>query len=596
MRYNFAPAPARVSARVQPAGSADHRGSGPFHPDDRTAENRTAENRTMADTPTPFPRRRLPPPALTRRALFGVAGLAAPLLTKAQTAQSVTRGPYLLTPTPTSITVRWRTAVATSSVVRFGTSSGSLGSTAGTLTNSSTEHSVTLTGLAANTRYYYSVGNATGALAGGTSAYTFLTFPLAGSTRASRIWVIGDAGTGFADQAATRDAYATYATGTTTHLWLQLGDNAYDYGLDSEYQARMFDAYPAMLRSVATLSTIGNHDTNQATSPASTIPYFSIYDAPSAAQAGGVASGSTRYYAFDMGNIHVVCLDSMTSSRATAGAMLTWLKADLAANTKPWVIAYWHHAPYSDGSHRSDSSSETQMTEMRTNAVPILEGYGVDLVMSGHSHVYERSCLINGHYGLSTTLTARMKYNAGNGREDGDGAYLKPLGMVANRGTVYIVNGASGGADPGTLKHPAMVYSAQRAGSVVIDLSDNRMDVKYVGASGGVLDYFTILKTASAPNPPAPNLAPTVALTAPTPGSGFVAPANITLTAAAADSDGGIAKVELYRGSTRVATLTAAPYRYVLQKVARGSYTFTAKAYDLEGAVTTSAPVTVTVR
>lgn len=550
----------------------------------------------MADAASLPPRRRLPPPALTRRALFGVASLAAPLLARAQTAQSVTRGPYLLTPTPTSITIRWRTAVATSSIVRFGSSTTALTSTGGTLTNSTTEHSVTLTGLSANTRYYYSVGDATSTLAGGSPAHTFLTFPTAGSTRASRIWVVGDAGTGFADQVATRDAYATFTGSNATHLWLQLGDNAYDYGFDAEFQARMFDVYPTMLRSVATLSTLGNHDTNQSTSPAATLPYFAIYDAPSAGQAGGLPSGSTRYYAFNLGNVHFVCLDSMTSSRSASGTMLTWLKNDLAANTLPWVVAYWHHAPYSDGSHRSDSSSETQMNEMRTNAVPILESYGVDLVMSGHSHVYERSCLLNGHYGLSTTLTVRMKYNPGNGREDGDGAYLKPLGMVGNRGAVYIVNGASGGADPGTLKHPAMVYSAQRAGSLVIDVSGNRMDVKYIGATGGVLDYFTILKTASAPNPPPPNQAPTVALTAPTPNSSFVAPANITLTAAATDSDSGIAKVEFYRGSTLVSTVAAAPYRYVLQKVARGSYTFTAKAYDIEGAVTTSAPVTVTVR
>jgi hypothetical protein len=553
----------------------------------------------MADQPSSVParRRRLPPPTLSRRALFGVVGLAAPVLARAQTVvQSVLRGPFLVVPTPTSMTVRWRTAVATSSIVRYGTSVTGLTDTAGNFTNSTTEHSVTLTGLSPDVRYYYAVGDAGTTLAGGDASYSFRTFPTSGTTRASRIWVVGDAGTGFADQTAARDAYAAYTGSNPTHLWLQLGDNAYDHGLDADFQARLFGVYASMLRSCPTLSTIGNHDTDQSTAPAATIPYFSIYDAPSAAQAGGLASGSTRYYSFNLGHIHFVCLDSMTSSRATTGTMLTWLKNDLAANTLPWVVAYWHHAPYSDGSHISDSTSEVQMTEMRTNALPILESHGVDLVLGGHSHVYERSCLINGHYGLSSTLTARMKYNAGNGRLDGNGAYLKPLGKVGNRGAVYIVNGASGGADPGNLKHPAMVFSAQRAGSVVIDVSGNQMDVKYIAATGGVLDYFTIQKTANAPDPPPPNVAPTIALTAPTSGSSFRAPANITLTAAATDADSGIAKVEFYRGSTRVATVTTAPYLHVLPKVARGSYTLTAKAYDKEGAVTTSAPVTVTVR
>jgi hypothetical protein len=274
--------------------------------------------------------------------------------------------------------------------------------------------------------------------------------------------------------------------------------------------------------------------------------------------------------------------------------MLNWLRADLAANTRAWTIAYFHHAPYSDGSHSTDNSWEIEMAQMRQNALPILESYGVDLVMGGHSHVYERSCLLNGHYGLSSTLTSRMKINSGNGREDGTGAYVKPLGSVANRGTVYIVNGAGGGADPGSLRHPVMVYSAQRAGSVVIDVAGNRLDVKYLASNGAILDYFTILKAADAPPPPA-NQPPTIAITAPTPGSSFRAPASITLTAAATD-DGSIARVQFYRGSTLLATVTTAPYRFVWSKVARGSYTLTAKATDNEGAVTTSAAVTVTVR
>lgn len=545
----------------------------------------------MSDDRTPALRRRVP--SLSRRALFGMVGLAAPLLGRAQTALSVTRGPWLQVPTPSGMTVRWRSSVASDTVLRYGLSAGALTSSV-TLSESVTEHAVTLTGLAANTRYYYSVGSSAGTLAGGNSAHSFRTLPLAGSTRATRVWVIGDAGTGFPDQSAVRDAYAAFTGSSPTHLWLQLGDNAYDAGTDAEFQARMFDVYAAMLRSSPMLSTLGNHDTVQSSSPPSSLPYFSIYDAPSAGQAGGVASNSVRYYAFDVGNIHFVCLDSMASSRATTGTMLTWLKADLAANTKAWTIAYWHHAPYSDGSHQSDASSETQMREMRANALPILESYGVDLVLGGHSHVYERSCLLNGHYGLSNTLTSRMKIDSGDGREDGTGAYRKPLGPVANRGTVYIVNGASGGADPGALNHPAMVSAALTAGSVVIDVAGNRLDVQYLTGAGNVLDYFTILKSDDAPPPPA-NQPPTVAITAPTPGSRFVAPANITLTAAVTD-DGSVARVQYYRGSTLLATVTAAPYRYVWQKVARGSYTLTARATDNEGAVTTSAALPVTVR
>jgi 3',5'-cyclic AMP phosphodiesterase CpdA len=90
--------------------------------------------------------------------------------------------------------------------------------------------------------------------------------------------------------------------------------------------------------------------------------------------------------------------------------MLTWLKADLEANSRDWLIAFWHSPPYTKGSHDSDNLFDNlgNMTEMRENAVRVLESYGVDLVMCGHSHIYERSYLINGHYGFSDSLEPEM--------------------------------------------------------------------------------------------------------------------------------------------------------------------------------------------
>ena len=55
----------------------------------------------------------------------------------------------------------------------------------------------------------------------------------------------------------------------------------------------------------------------------------------------------------------------------------TWLRTDLAANTNRWTIAYWHHPPYSKGTHDSDSIYETELSEMRQNFNPILEAGGV---------------------------------------------------------------------------------------------------------------------------------------------------------------------------------------------------------------------------
>ncbi|MFI7423388.1 glycoside hydrolase family 48 protein [Nonomuraea sp. NPDC049684] len=91
------------------------------------------------------------------------------------------------------------------------------------------------------------------------------------------------------------------------------------------------------------------------------------------------------------------------------------------------------------------------------------------------------------------------------------------------------------------------------------------------------------------------NTPPTVALTSPTAGQTYTAPATVAIAANAADADGTVAKVDFYQGSTLLGTDTSAPYGYTWQNVAAGSYSITAKATDNGGATTTSAPVGITV-
>jgi len=94
---------------------------------------------------------------------------------------------------------------------------------------------------------------------------------------------------------------------------------------------------------------------------------------------------------------------------------------------------------------------------------------------------------------------------------------------------------------------------------------------------------------------PTGNKAPTVNITAPASGTSVAAPATITIQATATDSDGTIAKVDFFNGSTLLGTATAAPYSFAWSNVAAGSYTLTAVATDNGGAATTSATVSITV-
>jgi acid phosphatase type 7 len=416
-------------------------------------------------------------------------------------AAELVRGPYLQLGTPTSVAVKWRTDVPTDSLVRYGFDPGDPADLVidHELT---TEHEVTLADLAPDTKYFYSVGSTEQILAGGEPVFYFRTFPIPGRARPTRIWAIGDCGTaafGHPGSAMVRDAYYSIAGTNHTDVWLMLGDNAYSYGTDEEYQIAVFDTYREILRNTILWSCLGNHET-YGLSQGGRFAYHDIFSLPAAGEAGGLGSGTENYYSFDHANVHFVCLDSEISDLSTNGAMWTWLEADLAANTNEWLIAFWHSPPYTMGSHNSDDliDSAGRLIFMRENFVPLLESHGVDLVLGGHSHSYERSYLIHGHYGYSFSLMPEMVNDSGDGRPSGTGAYLKPI--AGGPGTVYVVAGSSGWATHLQGQHPAMYVTLLEMGSMILDINGNRMDARFLRETGATEDHFTIIK-GGAPEP-----------------------------------------------------------------------------------------------
>ncbi|HTD67706.1 MAG TPA: metallophosphoesterase family protein [Candidatus Limnocylindria bacterium] len=416
---------------------------------------------------------------------------------------TVLRGPYLQVGTSSNIIVRWRTTSETNTVVHYGTSLGALNQFA---SNSApvTEHEIKLTSLLPDTKYFYALGTSTSLV--GEAGCHFVTAPAPGMAKPTRIWAIGDFGTGYAAQYNVRDAYTNFTGTRHTDAWLFLGDNAYNSGFDEEYQSYCFNVYSNELKRMVVWPTVGNHETAQIQALSDDFDYYRIFTMPMAGEAGGVPSGTEHYYSYDYANIHFIVLDSMTAIyRDTDSSMAEWLRADLADTTQDWIIAYFHHPPYTKGSHNSDTESE--LIEMRAQILPILEAGGVDLVLSGHSHCYERSFLIDGFYGHSSTITSSHLVNPGDGRTTGDGAYLKTAGGTnAGGGTVYVVDGSSGGqGGGGNLNHPAMFFSVLTYGSLVIDIDGLRLDATFVTADGTVDDTFTILK-GDLPGDPQPTM------------------------------------------------------------------------------------------
>jgi hypothetical protein len=433
-----------------------------------------------------------------------------------EAAPGLVRGPYLQMGTPSSMIVRWRTNVFTDTRLAYGLVQGVLDEVISDPTPK-IEHEVLITGLAAGTKYYYEVGNASGTSAGNDAEHFFKTSPLPGSREATRIWVIGDSGEcalnsqGCTDATAVMNEYLTWVSehgGRLADLLLILGDNAYNIGTDLQYTEGLFEVFGDVLRNHVLWPVPGNHEFGASDSPSQTGPYYEAFTLPKAGEAGGIASGTEAYYSFDFANIHFATLDSHDTPRTApanpesnvcpggggGGAMYNWLCADLATTDQDWIFTFWHHPPYTKGSH--DSDAETQLQQMRQRFNPVIEAHGVDLNLTGHSHSYERSVLLDGHYGNSASYNpGSHAKDPGDGDPEGDGAYQKPsLGPDPNQGAVYSVVGSSSKNTGSLTQHPVMAYWENYEGSLVIDVACNQLDGYFVNKDGAENDHFRIFK------------------------------------------------------------------------------------------------------
>lgn len=471
---------------------------------------------------------------LVRSPVFSAALILAAAGISVLEAADVLRGPYLQSAAADRMTVCWRTDVDTTSELSYGLSPDALPPPV-VEPGTRTEHAITLTGLLPATRYYYRVQGTPAAgspVNVGGSGQWFKTAPAPGSRAPVRIWVVGDAGYNSPAAVNSLNAYlnATALQAKSTDLFMMLGDNAYVEGTDSQYQYSVFNRYAPLLQNTPVWSAFGNHDSYSSTHLDSLgnrdylgpVPYDSIFHFPSGGECGGVPSGSERYYSFNHGNVHFICLDTNTPGNCddvpggTPG-MVDWLEADLSSCSADWIIAFMHQGPYTKGQSH-DSDVDWDMRRTRDYVVPILESYGTDLVLCGHSHVYERSGLIDGHYGMSSTWNeATMRKWPGNGSDlggvDAAGAFVPGLGLAggayqkaaatARSGTVYSVVGASSlahlwvngsSATVNPAPHPAHQVSLLVTGSMVIDIDGNKLHAQYLDDTGAVRDDFTLLK------------------------------------------------------------------------------------------------------
>ncbi|WP_166996014.1 metallophosphoesterase [Pseudomaricurvus alkylphenolicus] len=434
----------------------------------------------------------------------------------AEESASMIRGPYLQMATPDSITVVWRSDKPIEPVVRYGLQLGKQEQTeednvfrriAPVVDKTPAEHfarlhsaepntyqyEMTLTGLQPETKYFYSVWDGDKPLADADKNRFFETHPAVGESRNTRLWVVGDSGTGTPEQHKVYQTALDYVAKTKApiDLYLHVGDMAYTSGEDKEFQKNFFDIYQPTLQNTVVWPSMGNHEGFVSSGKTADGPYYDAYVTPTGGEAGGVPSGTEAYYSFDYGNIHFICLDSHDLDRFPDGLMARWLERDLQATEAEWLIAFWHHPPYTKGSH--DSDTQDWGIEMREHIMPILEKHGVDVVFTGHSHVYERSMLIDKAYHTPTTSEG-VVLDDGDGHMHGDGAYHKSHGLNPHEGTAQIVTGHGGAPLARIGAMPVMRQSILEHGSMIIDIEGDTLTAKNIGVSGRVIDEFHLVK------------------------------------------------------------------------------------------------------
>lgn len=151
---------------------------------------------------------------------------------------------------------------------------------------------------------------------------------------------------------------------------LTLGDNQYPTGAIEDFQDS-YDPSWGRLKSI-THPSIGNHEGLGK-------GYYTYF---------GAAAGTPErgYYSFDIGEWHLIALNSNTECQIVAcdstSAQLAWLREDLAAHPSLCTLAYWHHPRFSSGRHQNNKVMSPIWEELYAS--------GVDVVLSGHDHDYER--------------------------------------------------------------------------------------------------------------------------------------------------------------------------------------------------------------
>ena len=178
-----------------------------------------------------------------------------------------------------------------------------------------------------------------------------------------RFAVIGDSGTGDLPQLQVAQEMEAYRQIVSFSFVLMLGDNIYGGDRPRDFTRKFEEPYKPLLDAgVKFYASLGNHDN----------PDERLYKL--------FNMGGKRYYSFEKNDVAFFALDSTYMNPE----QLNWVEEQLRNSTAAWKICYFHHPLYSDGKFHGPD------LDLRSTLVPLFQKYGVNVVFSGHDHVYER--------------------------------------------------------------------------------------------------------------------------------------------------------------------------------------------------------------
>jgi len=348
-----------------------------------------------------------------------------------------------------------------------------------------------------------------------------------GAGQPHRFVAFGDGGANSWEQRAI--AYQTYRA-RPDYVFIT-GDLVYFKGLMSEYLEKFFPIYNAdkaspttgapLLRSTLMLATPGNHDLleRHLDQFPDGLAYFLVWALPrngpltevgaansptllgpemgreAFLKAAGDSYPRMANYSFDAGDVHWTVLDTNPYADWSDPALRGWLERDLAAaREKAWRIVAFHQPPF--------HSSKTHYDEQRTRVLaPLFEEYGVDLVISGHIHNYQRSYPLRfvpekGNDGRVVGLGGHVK-----GRWTLDTAF-DGKSKTKPEGVIYLVTGGGGArlynedqsGEPTTWQEYTAKFVANTHSLTIVDVDVAKLSVKQVSAAGEEVDRFLVTK------------------------------------------------------------------------------------------------------